>query len=70
MAEHRMCRAGFETDHRSLGTLFQQKLRQLYKWSVCDAATTECRTHSLSLLLLFTKHKKFDGEIFCQSPQL
>ena len=42
---HRMCRAGFGTDHRSLGQLFQQRgFRRLYKWSVCDAAATECRT--------------------------
>ena len=42
---HRMCRAGFGTDHRSLGQLFQQRgFRRLYKWSVCDATATECRT--------------------------
>lgn len=97
---HRMCRAGFGTDHRSLGQLFQQRgFRRLYKWSVCDAAalnavrssdvTQEMMEHLqtidgvqyiqvhptflyeniwnigvLLLLLLFTKHKKFDGEIF------
>ena len=34
------------TDHRSLGVTFfnRRGFRRLCKWSVCDAAATECRT--------------------------